>query len=79
MSTALRRACFRTPSTSQFAGHYYERNSLNRLFSTRIGPLEITEEVQEAVQSRKPVVALETTIYTHGTEEGKSPLPFYRF
>lgn len=28
--------------------------------------LEVSEEVQAAVNARKPVVALETTIYTHG-------------
>jgi hypothetical protein len=28
--------------------------------------LKISEEVREALHSKKPVVALETTIYTHG-------------
>lgn len=28
--------------------------------------VKVSEEVREAVESRKPVVALETTIYTHG-------------
>ena len=28
---------------------------------------KVSEEVQEALHSGKPVVALETTIYTHGT------------
>lgn len=28
--------------------------------------LQVSEEVQAAVNARKPVVALETTIYTHG-------------
>lgn len=28
---------------------------------------KISEEVQDAVKAKKPVVALETTIYTHGT------------
>lgn len=28
--------------------------------------LEVCEEVQAAVAARRPVVALETTIYTHG-------------
>lgn len=29
--------------------------------------LQISDEIQEALHSKKPVVALETTIYTHGT------------
>jgi pseudouridine-5'-phosphate glycosidase/pseudouridine kinase len=29
--------------------------------------LKVSEEVREAINSKKPVVALETTIYTHGT------------
>lgn len=29
--------------------------------------LEVAEEVQEAIESQKPIVALETTIYTHGS------------
>jgi len=38
-----------------------------RCFSTRPSKfLRISEEVQQAVSERKPVVALETTIYTHG-------------
>lgn len=32
----------------------------------RLPFLKIHEEVQEAVRTGKPVVALETTIYTHG-------------
>ena len=28
--------------------------------------LSVSEEVQEALHSKKPVVALESTIYTHG-------------
>lgn len=34
--------------------------------------LKVSEEVRDAVATRKPVVALETTIYTHG--ELKLPL-----
>lgn len=30
--------------------------------------LRISDEIQEAIHSNKPVVALETTIYTHGTD-----------
>lgn len=28
--------------------------------------IKVSEEVREAIEARKPVVALETTIYTHG-------------
>lgn len=28
--------------------------------------IKVSEEVREAIETRKPVVALETTIYTHG-------------
>lgn len=28
--------------------------------------VNVSEEVREAIETRKPVVALETTIYTHG-------------
>ena len=28
--------------------------------------LKVSEEVREAIETQKPVVALETTIYTHG-------------
>ncbi|KAL8867547.1 MAG: hypothetical protein Q9174_005594 [Haloplaca sp. 1 TL-2023] len=40
-------------------GSYSIRNPQNPF-------LRISDEVQEAVQSKKPVVALESTIYTHG-------------
>lgn len=33
---------------------------------TNSGFLQVSEEVREALHSKKPVVALETTIYTHG-------------
>ncbi|KAL8982285.1 MAG: hypothetical protein Q9177_005318 [Variospora cf. flavescens] len=45
------------------------RCSRHAAFSTRIPKnpfLQIADEIQEAVHSNKPVVALETTIYTHG-------------
>lgn len=32
--------------------------------------LKVSDEVRDAVATGKPVVALETTIYTHGTSEG---------
>lgn len=42
---------------------------LGRKFSVKTSQnpfLRISDEIQEAVHSNKPVVALETTIYTHG-------------
>lgn len=33
---------------------------------TNNGFFRVSEEVREALHSKKPVVALETTIYTHG-------------
>lgn len=39
-------------------------------FSTRAPTgrfLRVSDEIKEAVHSNKPIVALETTIYTHGT------------
>jgi pseudouridine-5'-phosphate glycosidase/pseudouridine kinase len=33
---------------------------------TNNGFFRVSEEVREALNSKKPVVALETTIYTHG-------------
>ena len=40
---------------------------LRRTLSTNSAFLKISEEVRDAVGIGKPVVALETTIYTHGT------------
>ena len=38
-----------------------------RCYVTRKNPLiKVSEEVREAVRTLKPVVALETAIYTHG-------------
>jgi len=36
--------------------------------------LNVSEEVRDAVATGKPVVALETTIYTHGMSETPSSL-----
>lgn len=36
---------------------------------TNNGFFRVSEEVREALHSNKPVVALETTIYTHGEDE----------
>ena len=38
----------------------------NRLRLDQNAPIDVHPEVEEAIQSRKPVVALETTIVTHG-------------
>lgn len=38
-----------------------------RYVSTKSRLVEVAEEVEHAVKTRRPVVALETTIYTHGT------------
>ena len=40
--------------------------SRRRPFSTNSEFFKVSEEVRDALHSRKPVVALETTIYTHG-------------
>ena len=37
-----------------------------RHLSTNNAFFKVSEEVRDALQSKKPVVALETTIYTHG-------------
>jgi pseudouridylate synthase / pseudouridine kinase len=39
-----------------------------RYFGSRNDFFRVSEEVQDALQSGKPVVALETTIYTHGMD-----------
>ena len=36
---------------------------------TNNGFFRVSEEVREALNSKKPVVALESTIYTHGAIE----------
>ncbi|ORY11811.1 IdgA domain-containing protein [Clohesyomyces aquaticus] len=42
------------------------RLTSRRALTTNSGFLIVSEEVREALHSKKPVVALETTIYTHG-------------
>lgn len=39
---------------------------------TNNGFFRVSEEVREALNSKKPVVALESTIYTHGAIEEAS-------
>lgn len=41
-------------------------HTCSRTLQTNNSFLKISEEVQDALNSGKPVVALETTIYTHG-------------
>ena len=40
--------------------------------------LRVSEEVQDAVSAGKPVVALETTIYTHGNQTPPLPTAWLR-
>ena len=42
--------------------------SVFQLFSTNSEFFKVSEEVRDALHSKKPVVALETTIYTHGKD-----------
>ena len=42
------------------------RTVQRRLVSTKNAFFKVSEEVQEAIRYKKPVLALETTIYTHG-------------
>ena len=44
----------------------FENFSNLRAISTNAAVFKVSEEVHTAVRARKPVVALETTIYTHG-------------
>jgi hypothetical protein len=41
-------------------------STYGRRHLTNNGFFRVSEEVREAIHSKKPVVALETTIYTHG-------------
>lgn len=46
-------------------------STYGRRHLTNNGFFRVSEEVREALHSKKPVVALETTIYTHGTFTSK--------
>lgn len=50
----------------RLATRTYKHCLSSRRVSTNSGLVEVTEEVEYAVKTGKPVVALETTIYTHG-------------
>lgn len=56
------------PLCSRLAVHGLraQSNVRRRAFSTREKLFHVSEEVQDALNSGRPVVALETTIYTHG-------------
>lgn len=43
--------------------------TLGRRHLTNNGFFRVSEEVREAMHSKKPVVALESTIYTHGATD----------
>jgi pseudouridine-5'-phosphate glycosidase/pseudouridine kinase len=49
-------------------------STYGRRHLTNNGFFRVSEEVREAIHSKKPVVALETTIYTHG-----GTLRYYRY
>ena len=42
------------------------RPAYSTLQSLKTSPLKLSDEVEAAIQSNMPIVALETTIYTHG-------------
>jgi hypothetical protein len=44
----------------------FKRFRSTQRLGSRTGFFKISEEVQEALETGRPVVALETTIYTHG-------------
>ena len=49
---------------------HFSRMSVNvsRQISSAKEPFSISDEVSTALKDRRPVVALESTIYTHGQE-----------
>lgn len=59
-SSALARSFLRAPAWR--AARQYSRPALAGLNKF----LKVSEEVEDAIATGKPVVALETTIYTHG-------------
>ncbi|KAI0176219.1 Indigoidine synthase A like protein-domain-containing protein [Hypoxylon sp. FL1284] len=60
--TLLARACRRSFSAGQRLSHVSTSGSLAALKNV----LKVSEEVTDALATNKPVVALESTIYTHG-------------
>ncbi|CAO2654442.1 Nn.00g111750.m01.CDS01 [Neocucurbitaria sp. VM-36] len=71
--TLLARAIARPRLPSQCLG---AATASGRRHLTNNGFFRVSEEVREALNSNKPVVALETTIYTHGRN---SPPPAFCF
>lgn len=65
LASYARRAAFRQPLIST-CNVRRSQSTIPKpaVYDSRV--FRVAEEVQEAVQSGKPVVALETTIYTHG-------------
>lgn len=61
--TSMSRALVRPKLLSQ---HAALTTISGRRHLTNNGFFRVSEEVREALHSKKPVVALETTIYTHG-------------
>lgn len=53
---------FKLPTELRCSRSFHGRNQFGEINKF----LKISEEVQDAVASSRPVVALETTIYTHG-------------
>ncbi|KZF22340.1 hypothetical protein L228DRAFT_221199 [Xylona heveae TC161] len=60
------RSSLRAFSRSPLAGKVNLCKTSTRSLSTNSSFVHISDHVQEALQSKKPIVALETTIYTHG-------------
>lgn len=65
------------PTMNFFASRIWRRNSgfmvkvtvTQRRASSLVSPFfRVSEEVQAAIEDRAPVVALESTIYTHGRQ-----------
>ena len=68
ISKLVRRSCVKGDKRSLRIGlslsHY--RNLSRCPIDLKNPFIKVSEEVREAVNQQKPVVALETTIYTHG-------------
>lgn len=64
-STLLSKCHFSNPS-NQGRGVYQKRSQRPSFGDAQSRLFKVSEEVREATRYEKPVVALETTIYTHG-------------
>jgi Indigoidine synthase A like protein len=65
----------RTIVAPHFQG--FKRFQSTQSCGSRNGFFKVSEEVQGALATEKPVVALETTIYTHGKPDAILCLGFY--